>query len=119
MLQPVLTGNTDAKHIGASGEHMWRIYLPMMLVGIDLLALIVILIAAYALSDTVVRGAFDIWNNLHRPTSSFVHDIAFPGRRSMHDSLPVGPALGFFVACLAQTALIGWVVGRIVDYLHR
>ena len=91
--------------------------LSAMVVVLDITAFGALGIVA-AVTEMHIRKTFDLWANLHWP-AVVISEALFPGPYSMHDPIPYGLVTVFASVALAQAALVGWVVGKVVEMLRN
>jgi hypothetical protein len=88
-----------------------------MFVLADVVALAVLCTAA-ATTDLYLRPMFELWGHLHWPAVALSESL-FPGPYRMHDAIPYGLIAVFLSGALAQAALVGWVIGKVVEMLRK
>jgi hypothetical protein len=88
-----------------------------MFVLADVVALAALCTAA-ATTDLYLRATFELWGHLHWPAVALSESL-FPGPYTMHDPIPYGLIAVLLSGALVQAALVGWVIGKVVEMLRK
>jgi hypothetical protein len=91
-----------------------RISLALVLVDIAFLAAMGLLAT---FTDFNGRAIVELWGKLHWPTSAIAEHLIGP--RSIHDPRLTPLLSGLLIACLAQAAAVGWMIGRLLQLFKR
>ena len=91
------------------------------LAALFVLADVVVLAAlctAAATTDWYLRATFELWGHLHWPAMALSESL-FPGPHAMHDAITYGLIAVLIIGALVQAALVGWVIGKVVEMLRK